>query len=303
MVAFVSFVIGALPVLLLVANHWARQGDFWATLRSFLVGSYGPRVANFDRLPAMCILAFLFFVLNFPTPLFLSTFSGLRHAHSRMSTPVRAFFLGAFMMYTVFAVRYDVPDQHTFLVPTFMFVALFMAIGVDSFLESRPSFLTRCTIVVFSMLSPAIYVVLPPILERYKPDLVYVPHRNVPHRDRFTWFLQPWRFGQRGADRFARELFSELPQNAWLIVDGTLCTPLNYLQSVEGLRRDVYLDSWVARQDWFDQVDVTAARENKLREGLVFVVINDLYYLPDWLQEPHIRIEPQGGMFRVVLRE
>ena len=302
LVAGGCLVAGMVPVLILCVDDLLTHGSVSHTLESFLVGHYGAKVSNLGRLPVLFAHAAGATLLNFPTPVLLLVIPGLVQARRRWAGPTWWVLLGAGLIYTAFGARYDVPDQHTFLVPAFVFVALFTAVGADHLIERKNSRAVGLIVCLLALLAPMAYALAPPILRGRVPESVGIPTRAVPYRDPLVWFLRPWRCGYDGPERFAREVLEALPKDAWLVVDSTVVRPLNYLQADEALRRDVRLDCWAARQDWFGpEGERTAShRRVKYEAGLLFATSNHEGPVPKWLREWEPNFEPAGFVFRVV---
>jgi hypothetical protein len=300
LIALGSLVLGMAPVLILGVDDLLARGSLAETLQSFLVGHYGSSVANVSRLSTLVARAGAMAVMNFPTPLVLLAIPGLWTLRRRTHRAVYWLLLGAALAYAVFAARYDVPDQHTFLVPAFLFIALFAGKGIDWLLHRYRGYLLPVVVVLLSFLAPVAYALTPSILQSHAPTIAHLPDRKVPYRNRFAWFLQPWRVGYDGARRYARETLESLPPDAWLVVDTTLAAPLNYVQVADSLRRDVRLDWIYVRQSWFEPMDLESARAAKLAAGLMFVGSDHPAYIPQWLRDLPVRFEPAGHVFHVV---
>ena len=300
-----ALLVGAVPVLVLCFDHFAAHGSLGDTVQSLLVGHYQENVSNIGRLPVLIARAAAATVLNFPTPLIVAGLLGVIGMRSIVLAPMRWITVGGLLMYGAFGARYDVPDQHTFLLPAFCFFGLMIAVGVDRLVShARPRWCTwmLCACAGFA---PMVYAVLPAVLRSVDSNVLPVPRRIVPYRDPLKWFVQPWRCGYDGPERFAMETLSALPVGAWLDVDSTLLPPLNYVQACDGLRRDVRLDCVLARQSWFDDgaEAFPRLRRAKLEAGLLFAATDDRRYLATWLREARVRLEAFGLVYRVVLDE
>ena len=302
LVAGGGLLVGLVPVLILCVDDLLVHHSISHTLESFLVGHYGAKVTNLGRVPILCARAAGATLLNFPTPALLLVIPGLVYACRRWRGPSWWVLFGAALIYTAFGARYDVPDQHTFLVPAFIFVALFCGAGADYLIERQVSRWVRVVVCLLALLAPAVYAVAPPLLRGRMPELAGIPTREVPHRDPLVWFLRPWRCGYDGPECFAREVFEVLPESAWLVIDSTAVRPLNYLQVAEGLRRDVRLDCWAARQDWFgtEGERAEAHRQAKYEAGLLFAASDHKSAVPKWLLEWDPGFEPVGLVYHVV---
>jgi len=296
--------LGLLPVLALCVGDLLAGGSPAATLQSLFIGHYGGKVANVSNLVTLLGRTAAMTALNFPTPLFLLAVPGCWVVRRAAPAPIGWVLIGTTIVFTAFAARYNVPDQHTFLLPSFMMFAVLAAVALDGLPAGRRWSVSVIAACALSAMGPVVYAGAPPLLRRLAPHTTRVPTRAVPYRDRFDWFLRPWRCGYEGAERFARETLTSLPEGAWLVVDTTLNPPLNYLQAAESLRQDVHLDSWGARQEWLQPPgDLTAERAKKLDAGLLFAVSEDPRYLPLWLRAGSHRFERSGHVFRVVGKE
>lgn len=301
-----GFLIGAAPVLAMCIDHLATHGDPAASFESFLVGRYGSNVGNAGRLPQLLLRSGLAFALNFPSPLLLVGAVGAIAIRSVQSVPVRwALWLGG-AIHLLFAARYDVPDQHTFLVPTFVFFSLMIAVGLDRWPAIHAKGLVRVAVILCALTAPLVYAAAPPLLRRYAPSISFFPQRDVAYRDPFDWFIQPWRAGYDGPERFAREALAIVPPDAMLIVDSTLYSPVNYLQAAESLRRDVRLDCVLARQDWLPPLDtdVEQYRADLLAGGRLCAGSDVKRYQPHWLRawidDGRVRFEQLGPIYKIV---
>ena len=67
--------------------------------------------------------------------------------------------------------------------------------------------------------------------------------REIPYRDEYKWFLQPWLTGYHGAEQFADAVFETVEPNAIVYADNTTVYPLLYEQEVKGRRPDVKIVS------------------------------------------------------------
>lgn len=299
--------LGLIPILVLCVDDLLAHGSLRHTLSSLLLGTFREKLANVRNLGTYTLRSAGSLLLNFPTPLLFLAVPGVAALRRNAPGPIFVLLAGGAAIYAAFGIRYRVPDQHMFLVPAYLFVALFMAAGVEWLLAhvgaGRHGAAARLAACVLALPGPLVYAVVPPLLRTYAPYRAPIPTRSVPYRDRFNWFLRPWMTGYDGAERFAREVLASLPQDAWLVVDSTLLPPINFLQVAEGVRKDVRLDCWVTRQDWFPADELPAARAEKLRAGLLFTASDDPSYLPPWLRETPSRLEPAGHVFRVLPRE
>lgn len=298
--ALVPWLIGISPLIVLCFADWRTQGSLSTTLGSLLWGNYSGKVTNAARMPKLLVQTITYTVLNYPTPLLFFFFGGMT-AIRRMGSPALAWLMfGVLAVYLLFGMRYDVPDQFTFLVPAFLLVSIFTAKGVDQWLtRRRRAPLVHVLLLLGACAGPLVYTALPLVLRNIAVSADWLPRRDVPYREHFHWFLRPWLNGYTGAERFARETLDALPPWAVLVVDSTLVAPLNYLQMVEGVRKDVRLDCWAARQEWLAAIDWDTERRAALSRGLLFTTSDDPRYQPSWLREAAHTLQREGLVFRV----
>lgn len=295
-----AWIAGALPLLILMGSVWLESGSFAATIRSWLFATYAPRVFNVNDLPVLALKSLGYVILNFPTPLVLLAIPGWRALRGRLPTAAWVFLTVHAAALLIFVGRYNVADQYTFFVPVIVLVAMAAAVGVDARLLER-SRGAMPIVLLLSLISPFVYAGLPALLKRTWPDCPLLPAADVATRDRFTWFLQPWRAGLDDPERFAREVLRTLPPDVLLVTDTNTLGPINYLQLREGLRRDVRLDLRLARQPWLPPIDQQAQlRDAYLSSGRVYATSDQPRRLPGWLKDRPVRFEPHGPVFRVM---
>ncbi|MCH7994011.1 MAG: DUF2723 domain-containing protein [Planctomycetes bacterium] len=252
--------LGMGPVLALCFDDYLTRGSLTDTVESFLVGHYGHKVSNIGSLVSLCFRSIAMTGLNFPTPVVLLALPGGWWLARSGRRSLAVLLIGGLVMYGGFAVRYNVPDQHTFLVPAFIYVAVLAAVGIDGWKAAGRRWVTYL-LIALSCVGPVVYAAVPPILKSVAPDTKLMPTRRVPYRERFSWFVHPWRVGYDGAARYARETLESLPDDAVLGVDTTLAAPLNYVQLAEEFRRDIRLDCRFVRQDWLNKMDLRTVRD------------------------------------------
>jgi hypothetical protein len=299
-IAACMWLAGCTPLIVLTALEYARLGDFGETLRSLLVGIYAGEVFNTQLTGGLLLRLVGYVVLNFPTPLLVLAAWGWMRLRREGRPGVVLFLTIAAVSYAVFAGRYIVPDQHTFMVHSYLFLILFVSIGAAQWLRRHRSMGAKVALAALSLLGPLAYAVGPPLARRYAGDMFPLRERRIPYRETYGWFLRPWRPGYRGAERYAREVLDSLPTDAVLLADSTIRRPLDYLQGCDGLRRDVRLPNTPFRRPWQEQTRV--GQENAgafIDDGLLFCTSNLAAYMPSWLSDDRYRLEQYGHVYRV----
>ncbi|MCC7291446.1 MAG: DUF2723 domain-containing protein [Phycisphaerales bacterium] len=307
----VGWLAGASPLLALMLATFDQLGGATATLHSWLVGAYAGGIMNVSNLPALCALSAGYVVMNFPTPVLILGLPGWWALRSRVPRSLWTFMTVHAAVLLAFVVRYNVADQYTFFAPVHVIIALSCAVGIEAWVAPRPggpgrrarvrrevALLGACT------LAPLAYATVPLLMRAYWPRCPLLPTRQIAHRDAFNWFLQPWRVGDDGTERFLNDLFDALPPDAMLFSDSQFASAIVYAQVSDARRRDIRLDPWRDAQGWLaPPVDAETLRRHHLRSGTYFVGSTDAGYLPNWLEHQPVRFEPVGPVYRVVMED
>jgi hypothetical protein len=267
-----------------------------SVVHSALFGaSYAGNVLNVLPGGKQFLNSVLYLGLSFPTPAVLLVVPGLAAIYRLRSATLRATLLALVAVHLVWAVRYDVPDQYTFFIPSLVLLAIVIGFGAGRFLENRsPAW--RIALIGAAVLPAILYVPLPRMARAAGVRLGLT--RTVPYRDEYAYFLHPWKTGYRGPERFARELCESLPANGVLIADGTTVRPIHYSQQLRGWRDDVRvfppLDDSAEAKEQFTEPQLA----EELAAGRVYVVSPQDRYCPPWLLERYEFVR-DGLVYRV----
>lgn len=291
-----AWTVGAGLYLALVIAQLAGGEAVGATLRSALFGNYyAKNVLNVIPGRRELVNSVLYLGLSFPTPAALLLFPGAAVLYGHRLRTLRAALLALLAVHLVWAIRYDVPDQYTFFIPSLVLLAIVIGFGAARFLKKGLRMRTAALIAA-ALLPVGVYAVLPELTRAAGLDLGVT--REVPYRDSRVYFLRPWKTGYRGAERFARELRETLPENAVLIADGTTVRPIHYLQLTGRWRRDVRVFPPAERgpdtRAWSSEEQLAG----ELAAGLVFVVTPQRPYCPRWLAWGY-EFSQEGLVYRV----
>lgn len=240
------WVLGALPYEYLIVGSMIESGDILGTLASAAFGDrWRADVLNTALSWSIVRDSLLFIVLNFPTPNALLLFVGLYAMHKAgPASGFRNVILALLVLFFVFAVRYTISDRYAFFIPFYSMVAVVIGWGVHE-LESRlHRKAVTWTIAAFSLLPIGMYMTAPRLAERMK--LPIGTRHDIPYRNDYVYFLQPWRTGYTGAERFATEALETVQENAIIYADTTTVAPLLYVQEVKSLRPDVNIVTGIA---------------------------------------------------------
>lgn len=303
-VGLLALLVGASPLIGVFAAGMRANPDVSAVIQDMLVARYGSFVFNTSFPLPMLARVIGYIGYSFPSPLVFLVPIGLVVLWRGGSRPTAWLLTIAFVAHFVFAFRYNVPDQHMFLLHTLVMGAVLVAVGVERAAVAFPSIGVAAVLGLASVTAPVVYATVPDVLRRRMPDFAALPSRRLPHRDEFSWFLKPWRHGYTGPERFARETLEAVPSDAVLVVDSTPMPTLVYVQVAEGLRRDVRIIGAERFQDWLGPFDLASGdRDEAIRAGRMFTIAGDRQRVHDVLRSPMYGFVRRGAVFQVVFAE
>jgi hypothetical protein len=292
------WVIGALPYEYLIIKNIILSGDVQATLVSAVFGNmWQGQVLNTSISMKIALENLIFILLNFPTPNLVFFFVGLWALYK--TAPSRSFaniILALLILYFVFAFRYTVPDRYVFFLPFYCFVAVLIGLGADVILSRYDRKALVFVVLAFALLPIPTYYVTPAVVRKmYKP---LGQRRQRPYRDEYNYFLQPWKTGYRGAERFANEALDIVEKNAIIYADSTIIHVLLYVQEAKGKRSDVKIVSkYYMSENAPAFTDDTI--EQLMESSSVYVVSPVPGYCPQFLLEQY-KFEQVGIIWKVV---
>ncbi|MHC4575515.1 MAG: protein O-mannosyl-transferase family, partial [Planctomycetota bacterium] len=237
------WIIGAAPYEYLIIKNIIQSGDVQATLASAMFGKlWQGAVLNTSISMRIIFENVIFILLNFPTPNFILFFVGLWVLHR--AAPNRSFaniLLALLVLYFLFAFRYTVADRYVFFLPFYCLAAVFLGLGADVVMSRVNRKALLFVVLAFALVPVPLYAITPAVARKaYKP---LGQRRQRPYRDEYKYFLQPWKTGCRGAQRFADEALEMVEENAIIYADATIIHTLLYVQEAQGKRPDVRIVS------------------------------------------------------------
>jgi len=266
---------GACLLWMAMALEYHRSGDWAATLQSTIWGKWGAAVFNLGDLPRLIKRSAQFFVLNFPTPLVLLAVPGIIFSFTRFNNIVMArLLLSLTIIYGLFALRYDIPNQNNFFLPMYLFVSIYIGLGFAYTFRRQLIFWGMVTAVLLLSIPPA-YVVISNYASEESLDLG--TNRHIPYRDEYAYYLLPWQHQQTGPRRFAEATLKSAPQDAVILADKTTLPPLQYLHDIEMVRLDVEI---------LLLPDKTVVQNLRPGQRRVFTISNVPGYYPTWVKDP-----------------
>ncbi|MCP4589537.1 MAG: DUF2723 domain-containing protein [bacterium] len=290
----VAWLAGTSIYLALIVQELRSGASVGETVQSALFGvNYSGSVLNVFPSPIQVMRSVLFLGLNFPTPGLLLVIPGIAALRGADDKLWRTVLVGLGVVHFVWAVRYDVADQYTFFIPAWVMLAMVLGLGADRVLRTRGRG-WRWGAVALAAMPALVYWPLPGVARACHLDLGVA--RELPHRDSYTYFLRPWKTGDRGAERFARELARILPRNAVLFADSASVHPIYYLRLTEGWRDDVRVYPAVEPLKNAREVFGEQAVRREVEAGLVFVTSPGRD--PKWSRQGYVFV-PEGVAYRL----
>ncbi len=301
LIAGAFWLIGASVYLGLIITQIVETGDILATLQSAAFGDHwAADVMNVSLSARIVKENMMWIMLNFPTPLVVLVFVGLRYGW-KVQSDARWFagiIITLWILFFLFAFRYTVPDRYAFFIPFYSGCAILMALGAKRLLWSKHQNILFTLLIAFALTNILVYAYVPGVARSHR---VVQVRRQIPYRDDYTYFLQPWRTGYDGARKFAQNALQTAGDNGIIYADGTTVYPLLLDQELYGGNRNVIiacshgtiqtLDDF--GEDVFDEI---------LAQKDVFVVSPRKSYCP-WFILENYDVQPAGVLWQVVRRD
>lgn len=270
--ACVLWCAGSLPYSLLVGMHLAETGDWGGTVRSALFGTaYKTNVLNTEISAGLLLRGLMFVAYNFPNLLVPLAILGIMRSN-RLGLPrsVRWFLLADLIIYAVFVLRYNIPDQQTFFLPVYVLLSVFGGLGVASAM-TWPAAGRRAVMalaVILLAATPAVYAVAPHVARRAGVLDAY-PQR--PYRDNYVYLLTPWSVVENSADRMAEEAVKLAgPKGLIYWQDRMASFALRYKMMRSGLE-GVTVEGLPNQQRWADLAEAVQRGEIQVPARVVLI--------------------------------
>ena len=210
------------------------------------------------------------------------------------------------VLHGVFWVRYFVPDQATFVLPTLGLLAVWVGLGVG-----RSSFVGYCewsktqkrrVAVHVAMLAAGVAcAVVAPRLAceiAQRSGWATARSRSLPFRDEATYWVLPWKQQETSAARFVEAVKKQLGPGDVLLADSTAAGPL-----LAAREAGLWANGWRLVTPWSGETDREVL--DLVRDGArkVYVVSPVAGYAPRSLLEAGCLFEPQGVVYRAKTRD
>lgn len=260
--------VGATLLIRLLLNDMQESQSFIVSLRSLLVGNtFAPAVMGTKSVNVpVAISNFAIAGVSFASPCWVLIFWAKKKWET--DRQFKTILLTLTLVQSVFWVRYFVPDQATFLLPTLGLLVLWLGIGVAGFL-AEPGKKKKLLILSLAGMGVVCQVFVPCVLAR-----AVGPHisrsRSLPFRDESRYWLVPWKHNEKSAEQFVRAVDTQLTMDDMLISDLTTSNPIQAAR-IAGISRG----RWRLISAWSKETEdetLEAVTHTLHRGGRVFVV-------------------------------
>ena len=280
----ISWFVGAALLWYIMAVEYRETGDLYGTILSAIYGRWGNAVFNITKFGLLIKKSVLFLVLNFPTPLFLLAIIGIVQSFRKFNKTKSTILISMTMLYALFAIRYDVPNQNCFFLPMYMLLAIYIGCGF-AFMFSEKN---KLAIYVSAFLLFVMVATYPTIAWIAKAtDFKLGTNRHIPYRKEYSYYIMPWQHGQTGPRKLINETFKVMPAGSVLLCDSTPVSAFEYAMRIEGQRGDVILNP--------DEI------QNSKK---VFLISGEIGYRPRWIADDwlkKIELTDEQFIFEVII--
>lgn len=298
-----AWCVGAAPILLLIIQCAAESRSAGTVAQSVLFGHYfQQKVFNLDvRNGPLWLANMALSSCSFFNPCWAYAGVGLaavaakcRAARlgpgSAQSLPFSGSLLALTGIHFVFWVRYIVPDQATFILPTLGLLAVWAGVGAAQVFRARRLFLASLLAAAgFSVSAPLIFC---RVAERCVPPRP----RVLPFRDEFAYWAYPWKQHENSAERFVAAIAGHAyPEKMVVWADTTGVAPLMVAQAMGRLP-----PTWTWLTFWQNLPDEEIERRLRESPNGGYVLSPIPCYVPPSVLKRAKAFEPEGLLYRIV---
>lgn len=206
LLAGLAWFVGAAPYLALVVIVAQETGDVGGAIKSALFGThYADKVMNASPSVRLAGISAAFTVLSFFNLTLLFAAVGLwRLLADKARRGLWVAWGCALLIHLLFVLRYNVIDQHTFLLPAYTLIALFAGVGFGVLAQrwgQRGARRLFAIALITTLAAPGIYLGAAALAR--STDALGDYARNKPYRDDYRYLFVPWGVGETSAKQMA----------------------------------------------------------------------------------------------------
>jgi hypothetical protein len=284
-----SWLIGACLLVTLFQIEWNTTHSFVATLKSLLFGREfedvvaGTRAINWPLAKMNLALA----SISLLNPAWL--FACLAGRTLNKQACFKMALLGLTLIHGVFWVRYFVPDQATFILPSLALLAIWVGIGLDSVTLHRKQLTTVCAVILLS--SIATPLLIHQFLQAKQGGVKRA--RELPFRNESSYWLFPWKHNEQSAARFVKHVCAILKEGDVLIADNTAAGPIMAAQAAGLLTSNIRVIAFFTGETDEELVQLIKTKER------VYIVSPVAGYASSALLTGQFTFEKEDVLYRI----
>jgi hypothetical protein len=284
-----AWLAGASLLMALCQLEWQENHSLIATLKSLLFGREfeafvkGMHAINWPLAKMNLALACIS-LLN-PAWCF-ACFAGRTR---NKQTLFKITLLGLTAIHGLFWVRYFVPDQATFILPTLTLLAVWVGIGLDSVTLQRRHLIALASLIILSsIITP---LLIHQVLQAKQGGVKRA--RALPFREESSYWLYPWKHNEHSAALFVQEARKLLKEGDLLIADNTAAGPLMAAQAAGLLTPNIRIITFFTGET---EAELLSLVEQKER---VYIVSPVAGYASPALLTGWFQFEKEGVLYRI----
>ncbi len=295
-----AFIVGSGVYIYYIVMLALQEQSLFDAMHSALFGGYAEQVLNIEAGWSFKLVNVGLISLNFLNLIIPLALVGIYYMARNMQRLLFCSLGLIFILEGLFAFRYPVPDQFTFMLPSLLLVVVTAGFGMY-FLAEDFSWIRR-----FLVIGVILSIVIPPFGYAIAPDIikglgfVFKRDRERPFRDELRYWAVPWKNNECSAEAFAAVALSEVAPNGIIISDSTSYYPLVLVQKRDQRETGVTIQP-VLRNG--NDCSVSEYRNKILLTG-IYVVLPDLTFFPECIRT-HIKFsrDERAVLYRAVWSE
>ncbi len=303
-----AYILGAGLFIGMIVEAALRNSSIAWAIRDALTGHYADSVLNISAGSKNFRANMILTAMNFLNLLLPLAVLGIFKIRDRAGSALAVTLGTITAIEVIFFIRYPVPDQFTFILPSMVMIAVLACVGLD--VLAGLSVRWRTVMIILMLISiviqPVAYKAASEIAQR---RIAKVRERQLPFRNEIAYWMQPWKQNEKSAAKFASLAIQEAGPAGVIFADNTSIYPLWLAQRL-GLAETntVYVSHG---GEFFDRSDtqlLPALEAAALRKNLagrpLFVVYPSSDCLPQViLNQASVEQTPKGSLYRVGLHE
>ena len=297
LVALLSYIAGGSLFIGMTISEAFSSGSLITAVKSALFSHYGEAVFNVAGMSSHPLANFGLSGLNFVSFLLPLAVVGWIFLFKRLDKTTAVVLSAITVIELLFFIRYSVPDQFTFILPSLTMIALAAAIGIRVISEKSAAWhkavAVLCVLSVF--MPPIIYAAGPRLMEITGIDISR--SRKLPYRNETRYWLKPWKHNEESAQRFVENAMEQAAPNGVIMASSTAAYPLLYYNKKEKPESDVTI---LYRKDFPDYNSAPEEFREQLAGRPLYIVSPVKGYAPSQLlNDAEFKKQPGEALYLV----